>query len=61
MDDFLAALGLLLALEGLLMAAFPAAMKRYMAAVLATPEQSLRIAGLVAVVAGLGFLWLVRG
>ena len=61
MDEFLAALGLRLALEGLLMAAFPAAMKRYMETVLATPEQNLRLAGLLAAVAGLGFLWLVRG
>ena len=45
MDDFLSALGLLFAIEGLLFAAFPAMTKRAMAQVLETPLGVLRIIG----------------
>jgi uncharacterized protein YjeT (DUF2065 family) len=61
MDDLWVALGLLLALEGLLMAAFPDAMKRYMATVIGTPGDVLRAGGLVAAVIGLAVVWLIRG
>jgi len=42
MSEFLVALGLLFAIEGLVFAAFPGAAKRAMESVLATPEGSLR-------------------
>jgi len=45
MTDFLAALGLVLAIEGILLAAFPIGTKRAMAAALETPVGRLRIAG----------------
>jgi uncharacterized protein len=61
MSDFLAALGLVFVLEGLLFAAFPAAGKRAVTAMLATPEAALRAVGLVSAVFGLVVLWLVRG
>jgi len=60
MHDFLAALGLLLAIEGLTFAAFPGAAKRAAAAVSESPEMVLRISGIVAAAAGLILLWLVR-
>lgn len=61
MSDFLAALGLVFVIEGLVFAAFPGAGKRAVAAMLATPEPSLRAVGLVSAVFGLVVLWLVRG
>ena len=60
MTDFLAALGLFFAFEGLLLAAFPAGAKRTMAAVLDTPDGPLRIAGIVSAVVGVAIVWFVR-
>ena len=39
MSDFLAAIGLFFAIEGIFLAAFPIAAKRAMAAALETPEE----------------------
>jgi uncharacterized protein len=61
MSQFLVALGLLFALEGLMFAAFPGAAKRAMESVLATPDSALRTIGLVSAVAGVALIWLVRG
>ena len=61
MSDFLAALGLVFVIEGLMFAAFPGAGKRAVAAVLDTPDAGLRVVGLVSAVFGLAILWLVRG
>lgn len=61
MSDFLAALGLFFAIEGICLAAFPVAAKRAMANVLATPDASLRVAGVVSAVIGVVIVWLVRG
>jgi uncharacterized protein YjeT (DUF2065 family) len=61
MSDFLVALGLVLALEGLLFAAVPGAAKRAIASVLETPESTLRIVGLVSAVFGVLVVWMVRG
>jgi uncharacterized protein len=60
MSDFLAALGLVLAIEGILFAAFPVGTKRAMAAALDTPDSRLRIAGLVSALVGVVIVWLVR-
>jgi uncharacterized protein len=60
MSDFLAALGLVLAIEGLLFAAFPLGTKRAMAAALETPDGRLRIAGLISALIGVLIVWLVR-
>jgi uncharacterized protein YjeT (DUF2065 family) len=60
MHDFIAALGLLLAIEGLTFAAFPGAAKRAAKAVSEAPEGPLRIIGLVAAVLGVFVLWLSR-
>ncbi len=61
MSEFLVALGLVFAIEGPVFAAFPGAAKRAMENVLATPDGSLRIVGLVSAVAGVVLIWLVRG
>ncbi|MFY9692808.1 MAG: DUF2065 family protein [Xanthobacteraceae bacterium] len=61
MSDFLAALGLLFAIEGIFLAAFPAAAKRTMAAVLEMPDGPLRIAGIVSALVGVVIVWLIRG
>ncbi len=60
MADLFTALGLAVAIEGLLYALFPNAMKKMMLQVLAQPQSSLRTAGLVAAIAGVGVVWLVR-
>jgi uncharacterized protein YjeT (DUF2065 family) len=61
MTDFLAALGLVFVIEGLVFAAFPETAKRAVAAVAETPDQGLRLVGLISAVFGLVILWLVRG
>ncbi len=60
MTDFLTALGLALAIEGVAYALFPSAMQRMMAQVLATPPPLLRVFGLVAAISGVLAVWLVR-
>ena len=60
MSDLWVALGLVLVLEGIFYAAAPDAMKRMMAQMLEVPSGSLRIAGLVAMMAGVVLVWLVR-
>jgi uncharacterized protein YjeT (DUF2065 family) len=61
MADFLAALGLVLVVEGLVYGGFPALAKRLASEVLAMPENALRVAGLTAIALGVGVVWLVRG
>jgi hypothetical protein len=61
MTDFLAALGLVFVIEGLIFAAFPEAAKRAMKSVLETPDVSLRVIGIGSALVGLVLVWLVRG
>ncbi|MFL6798235.1 MAG: DUF2065 family protein [Xanthobacteraceae bacterium] len=61
MSQFIVAIGLLLFLEGLLFAAFPGFAKRLAATALESPETSLRVAGIVSAVLGLGLIWVIRG
>jgi uncharacterized protein YjeT (DUF2065 family) len=61
MSDFLAALGLVFVIEGLIFAAFPEAAKRAIASVLETQDKSLRLIGISSAVVGLVVVWLVRG
>lgn len=58
--DFLVGLGMLLMLEGLLFAASPNWMRKAMQSALASPDNILRIVGLVSAVIGLLIVWLVR-
>ena len=57
MTDFIVALGLVLAIEGLIFAAFPGAAKRLAANALESPDMSLRIAGVVSAVLGVVLVW----
>lgn len=61
MTDLVVALGLVLVLEGILYALAPESMKTMMRKVLEAPDQTLRLAGLVAAGAGVLLVWFVRG
>ena len=61
MWDFLVALGLVFAIEGLLFAAFPGVTKRAMTHVLEAPDNVLRIVGIVSAAVGIALIWIVRG
>ncbi len=60
MVDILVVVGLILALEGALYAAFPAGMKRMMAIMIQQPDDALRLSGLGAATFGVGIIWLVK-
>ena len=60
MSDFLAALGLVFVIEGLIFAAFPEAAKKAMASVLQTQDMSLRLIGIGSAIVGLALVWLGR-
>lgn len=61
MGDLVTAVGLAIAIEGVLYALFPEAMKRMISMVVVQPSGQMRIAGLTAAVIGVGIVWLVRG
>jgi hypothetical protein len=61
MSDLVAALGLVLVIEGLLWAAFPSLTTRILKSVVETPEPALRLFGVVAIAIGVLIVWLVRG
>jgi uncharacterized protein YjeT (DUF2065 family) len=61
MWDFLAAIGLVFVIEGLIFAAFPTSAKKAVASVLDTPDGTLRMIGIGSAVIGLIIVWLVRG
>jgi uncharacterized protein YjeT (DUF2065 family) len=61
MSDFLAAVGLVFVIEGLIFAALPGPAKRAMMSVVETPEASLRVIGIGSAIVGLIVVWLVRG
>jgi uncharacterized protein YjeT (DUF2065 family) len=58
--DLFAALGLALAIEGLLFAAFPAFVRLRMKDALELGEPRMRIVGLVAAVVGVALVWAAR-
>lgn len=61
MDDLAVAIGLVLVIEGLLWALAPRTGRKLLEATSETPESSLRLAGTLAVAAGVLMVWLVRG
>lgn len=61
MQDFLAAVGLVLVIEGLVYGGFPALARRLAAEVQSLPENALRLGGLGAIAVGVGIVWLARG
>ncbi|MBM3530253.1 MAG: DUF2065 domain-containing protein [Alphaproteobacteria bacterium] len=61
MADFVVAIGLVFAIEGILFAAFPAMVRRAMNHVSETPDGALRVVGIISAVIGVVLVWLVRG
>ena len=61
MSDLFVALGLVLAIEGVLFAGFPGAAKKAGENMLRTPEPTLRALGITSAVAGVVIVWMVRG
>ncbi len=61
MQDFLAAMGLVLVVEGLVYGGFPRLARKLAGEVLSMPESTLRIVGLIAIAIGVGIVWMVRG
>ena len=61
MTDILAAVGLVLVLEGALYALFPEFMKRMAAQAQVIPGDTLRTIGVVAAGFGVALIWMVRG
>jgi uncharacterized protein YjeT (DUF2065 family) len=59
--ELLAALGLAIALEGVLYAAFPGQVRRVLMALGEISDQKLRMGGLSALAIGVFIVWLVRG
>ena len=61
MSDLVAALGLVLVIEGLLWAAFPGMGTRLLQAMAESPEAVVRISGVFAIALGVAIVWFVRG
>lgn len=60
MRDLVAALGLALAIEGLLFASFPDAMKRAMLEAAESSREHMRLVGLVSALLGVAVIWAAR-
>ncbi|GLK70438.1 DUF2065 domain-containing protein [Ancylobacter dichloromethanicus] len=61
MYDLIVALGLVLVIEGLVLAAAPGAVRRSAEAIGHLPDSPLRVAGIVGAVIGVAIVWLIRG
>lgn len=61
MTQLIVAVGLVLAIEGTLYALFPGQMQKMMARMMSLPVETLRLSGVVALAAGVGLVWLMRG
>ncbi len=59
--DLVTAIGLVLVIEGVLLALIPEVVRRMVVAVVAQPGDALRIGGVASAVIGLGIVWLARG
>ncbi|MCB5177169.1 MULTISPECIES: DUF2065 domain-containing protein [Microvirga] len=60
MLDLIAALGLALAVEGILFAAFPDGMRRAMFEAAHSPSDRMRLVGIISAIFGIGIIWIVR-
>lgn len=60
MQDFFVAIGLVLVIEGLILAAFPSRIREALETMRVTPDQQLRVVGLVAAVLGTLVVWWMR-
>lgn len=61
MTDLIAAIGLVLVIEGIFYGGFPRFAKRMAAEASSAPDEVLRYAGLIAIAIGVAIVWLVRG
>lgn len=61
MIEILSAIGLVLAIEGALYAAFPGAMRRALEQIGTLSDSALRFGGFLALVTGVVLVWMVRG
>jgi uncharacterized protein YjeT (DUF2065 family) len=61
MSDIVAAVGLVLVLEGAFYALFPDLMRRMAERVLETPADTLRFVGVISAAIGVALVWWVRG
>ena len=61
MLDFVAALGLVFAIEGILFAAVPNLAKDALRSAAETPADRMRLIGICSAVVGVLLVWLVRG
>ena len=61
MRDLAVALGLVLVIEGLLWALAPSLGRKLLQATAEAPEQTVRLAGAIAIAAGVLVVWVVRG
>ncbi|GGE42585.1 hypothetical protein GCM10007276_19860 [Agaricicola taiwanensis] len=61
MTDLIVAIGMVLAIEGLVFAAFPHATRMAMLATAKTPEKVLRATGIGSAILGVLIVWLIRG
>ena len=61
MRDLIAALGLALAVEGLLFVAFPEAVRRAMTDAAQTPAERMRLVGLISAAVGVVIVAVTRG
>jgi uncharacterized protein len=60
MADLVAALGLALAIEGIVFASFPDGMRRAMYEAAQTPSDRMRVVGLVSAVLGVAVVFIAR-
>lgn len=58
--DLVTALGLVLVIEGLLLALVPEALRRVVMAMATQSGDALRIGGVISAIIGVGIVWLVR-
>lgn len=61
MHDLVTALGLVLVIEGVIYGAFPSLGSKIGEMLRTTPEDQIRITGLLSAAIGLVIVWLVRG
>jgi uncharacterized protein YjeT (DUF2065 family) len=59
-SDFVVGLGVLFVIEGLLLLGMPGWIRGAMESLIKTPDNVLRITGLVSAVGGLIVIWLIR-
>jgi len=60
LEDLFTALALVLVIEGVLYALFPAKMRYLISKMIEVQDTSLRRSGILAVLLGVAFVWLIR-